>query len=163
MCGRKIKITRIAIASNSGCHPPPIATKRQPFENNLTVNADQRIAIYLSVNLSTFWALSKVSHFFCFHGNGSHFENSEVKSLIYTCKLTIILSFIKFGAFWKYLTFPQFPWQRWPFWKFQLQKSYSDLSVYNHIKFHQFWSILKFLKFLTFWLVSMVTDTIPNF
>ena len=47
---RQGDITRIAIASNSGCHPSPIASKRQPFQNGLTVNAHIFMAIHLSVN-----------------------------------------------------------------------------------------------------------------
>ena len=57
-----IIITRIDIASNSGCHPSPIATKRQPFENNFTVNADQRIAIYLSVNFQYILSIFQKFH-----------------------------------------------------------------------------------------------------
>ena len=128
---------------------PPIATKLQPFENRLTVNAHIIcMAIHLSVNFQYIQSILKISHFCRFHCNGSHFENFKVKSLIITCQLTIISSFIKFKAFWEFLTFLQFPWQRLPFWKFQSQKSHPDLAVNNNIKFHQFWSILKFLKYL---------------
>ena len=117
------------------------------------------IYIYLFVNFQSFRALLKVSHFCCFHGNGNHFENSKVESLIYACQLKLTVRFIKFGEFWQYmyLTCLYFPWQRWSFWKFKLQKSHAHLTDNNHIKFHQFLSIFTFL------LISMVTETIPIF
>lgn len=94
------------------------------------------MAVHLSVSFSTFRAFKHISFFYDFHCNGSHFENFEVRSVIYTNPSPKISSFIKLKAFWNFLTFLHFALQQWKLW------THPDFAVSNPTQFHQFWRIL---------------------